>query len=842
MDKVQDPNQMSVALAAQIFLTHFLVGLASLGIYSSFDQFTSVAQLTFTLLAVGLLGLILNLNLQRSLRMLDWALIRLTAVRPVTDLPIRGHGALGGIMAKLQILAERERPFAHLRQQHMQQASEAAAQETRNRLARDLHDSIKQQLFSINISAAAAQARLAQDLAEATAALADVRTSAKAALVEMNALLLQLSPEPLAKVGLVQALQEQAEALGYRSGANVEVAIGALPDDEQFPLGAQEALFRTAQEALSNVARHARAEQVRLRLESGEWEVETDSSHTLISGLLLEIQDDGQGFETAAVASGMGLSNMHQRVQEVGGHLHITAAPEQGTIVQIVIPLEDVIVAAKEQEMYKPDHALNRFALVTLGGGVALAAVLFYPLYLLLPARFLADWPAVSAISPFPFTVFTILLALLTGTFGARQLPLTSRAQNSIAGAIAGGLAGCLAFFMIGGSAATVWSSQVLLQHGLVPSQTESEFLYTLSEPLNNVIWFVFGGFCLVLLAATLLGTIGGLLAHPQSAHDDTRWASLHSLLPVVTGVAHFTSLLALIITTAIFSLLGEQVAEAATDFAAEGFFLTLPFTGIDFWPLFTTMLIYLLALAVHSMVLWGNRQAYTTAASQRNYLYTIYGAVLATAVCPILMGIIWPRLFASYALIGFFFNLLFGLFLLWHANQVAKDFPPIWREGVWISEGVSWLTVIITFILAWRGSYNFASFILLLGIVIFLSTHRRDYLISSTDKLAFYRRRLSEILTIFLSALLALALPLMITPTVILGIIQIIISAIPWINITENASDLSGVAPNLVEQIQQLYWLQPALLGAILLLSAALIGISLLIIKLLSRRKVKQA
>ena len=302
MDKVQDPNQMSIALAAQLFLSHFLVGLAALVIFNSLDWLSSLAQIIFTILATGSLGLILNLNLQRSMRVLDWALLRLTAVQPITHLSTRGHGAMSGIMAKLQILVERERPFAHLRAQQMQQASEAAAQETRNRLARDLHDSIKQQLFSINVSAAAAQARLKQDMAGATAALDDVRHSAKAALVEMNALLQQLSPEPLAKVGLVQALQEQAEALSYRSGAKVQVNIGTLPDDERFPLGAQEALFRIAQEALSNVARHARAEQVVLRLETRDWRLADSHLQSPVSSLALEIQDDGQGFEQTAVS------------------------------------------------------------------------------------------------------------------------------------------------------------------------------------------------------------------------------------------------------------------------------------------------------------------------------------------------------------------------------------------------------------------------------------------------------------------------------------------------------------------------------------------------------------
>ena len=116
-------------------------------------------------------------------------------------------GRWPGLWLRLHGLVERERPFTELRAQQLQQTSEAAAQEERNRLARDLHDSIKQQLFSIHVGTAAVQARWENDPDGAKTALADVRHSAQAALVEMNALLGQLSPEPLAKVGLVEALR-----------------------------------------------------------------------------------------------------------------------------------------------------------------------------------------------------------------------------------------------------------------------------------------------------------------------------------------------------------------------------------------------------------------------------------------------------------------------------------------------------------------------------------------------------------------------------------------------------------------------------------------------------------
>lgn len=136
-----------------------------------------------------------------------------------------------------------------MREALLRQIGEAAAQEERNRLARDLHDSIKQQLFSINVGTATAQERWERDPEGARTALVDVRRSAREAMVEMQALLHQLRPQALGSTsGLVEALREQCEALGYRSGAQVTVELGPeIPDDRMQP-GAQEALFRIAQD------------------------------------------------------------------------------------------------------------------------------------------------------------------------------------------------------------------------------------------------------------------------------------------------------------------------------------------------------------------------------------------------------------------------------------------------------------------------------------------------------------------------------------------------------------------------------------------------------------------
>jgi len=223
-----------------------------------------------------------------------------------------------------------------LRERWKQQISAAAVQQERNRLARDLHDSIKQQIFSVSVSAAAAQARWEGDPAGARAALDQVRGSAREAMVEMEAMLQHLRPAPLETVGLVEALRKQCEALQYRTGAQVTADFADLPENERLPPGTQEAIFRISQEALANIARHARARNVRLSLHA-------DGEN---KSMWLKIQDDGQGFDSTTVPQGMGTANIRARVDEIDGQLDLQSSPGGGTRLAVRIPL----LAAATQE------------------------------------------------------------------------------------------------------------------------------------------------------------------------------------------------------------------------------------------------------------------------------------------------------------------------------------------------------------------------------------------------------------------------------------------------------------------------------------------------------------
>ncbi|MGH9831546.1 MAG: sensor histidine kinase, partial [Blastocatellia bacterium] len=218
-----------------------------------------------------------------------------------------------------------------LREQWVQQIHEAAAQQERNRLARELHDSIKQQLFSINVNAATAQARWENDESGAKAALEAVRSSVREAMAEMEAMLHNLRPAPLENVGLVEAIRQQCESLQYRTGAHVTAEIGELPANQELPTGAQDAIFRIVQEALANIARHARAANVRVRLHR---QTRGDED-----ALWLKIVDDGSGFDVSNAATGMGLANIRSRVLEIGGSLQLESREGEGTSLTLHLPL-----------------------------------------------------------------------------------------------------------------------------------------------------------------------------------------------------------------------------------------------------------------------------------------------------------------------------------------------------------------------------------------------------------------------------------------------------------------------------------------------------------------------
>ncbi len=210
-----------------------------------------------------------------------------------------------------------------------QLAEHAAVMEERARLARELHDSVTQSLYSLTLLVGSGQ-RLARTgrLDDPAELLAEVGQVAQQAMKEMRLLVYELRPPILEQEGLVAALQQRLDAVEARAGVKTRLLV-----DPQLGLPAvvEEGLYNIAREALNNVLKHAEATSVTIQMATVE------------SRLLFEISDDGQGFEPTARQrqGGMGLVGMRERVAKLGGSLEITSAEGEGTQLKISLPLTD---------------------------------------------------------------------------------------------------------------------------------------------------------------------------------------------------------------------------------------------------------------------------------------------------------------------------------------------------------------------------------------------------------------------------------------------------------------------------------------------------------------------
>jgi signal transduction histidine kinase len=206
-----------------------------------------------------------------------------------------------------------------------QQVEHLAVMEERQRLARELHDSVTQALYSVTLhSEAAVRLLSAGKQAAAVEYMRDLRTTAQQALREMRLLIFELRPPILEQEGLVAALQARLDAVEGRAGLQTELRIHG---EEKLHYTVAEELYRIAQEALNNVLKHAHAHHVTLQITCEE------------ANCCLEISDDGEGFDTAAMLQhdGWGLRGMQERARRVGAELSVNSVPGQGTTVRVLV-------------------------------------------------------------------------------------------------------------------------------------------------------------------------------------------------------------------------------------------------------------------------------------------------------------------------------------------------------------------------------------------------------------------------------------------------------------------------------------------------------------------------
>ena len=199
-----------------------------------------------------------------------------------------------------------------------------AALEERQKLARELHDSVSQALYGITLGVETARELLPDAPERAAEPLAYATTLAEAGMTEMRALIFELRPESLEQEGLVAALEKQAAAVQARHGIRIEAAFGEEPAAS---LETKETLYRIAQEALHNTVKHARAANAKVKLE--------EDPH----GITLEVSDDGTGFDAQDDFPGhLGLKSMRERASRQGGTLKVVSKPGEGVHIVARVP------------------------------------------------------------------------------------------------------------------------------------------------------------------------------------------------------------------------------------------------------------------------------------------------------------------------------------------------------------------------------------------------------------------------------------------------------------------------------------------------------------------------
>lgn len=215
------------------------------------------------------------------------------------------------------------------RQMEIKEAATRAALEERRRLARDLHDAVTQSLYSLSLLVEAAR-RHAQlgDRKAANDYIARLGELAQQALKEMRLLVYEMRPPSLKEQGLAGALQSRLDAVERHAGIRARLHVDMT---RRLTPAAQLQLYRVAEEALNNALKHASATTVRIHIQSGD------------AGTILEITDNGRGFEpqAARASSGLGLISMRERVEKLGGRFELDSAPGRGTKIRVTLEAMD---------------------------------------------------------------------------------------------------------------------------------------------------------------------------------------------------------------------------------------------------------------------------------------------------------------------------------------------------------------------------------------------------------------------------------------------------------------------------------------------------------------------
>jgi signal transduction histidine kinase len=218
-------------------------------------------------------------------------------------------------------LVNRLNQMAKQLKQLLRTHQDLATMEERNRLARELHDSIKQQIFAVSIWVNTGKSLIGKDEDAARSHLAEAENLISHTQRELSALILELRPVAMVGKNLPRALEDYVHTWQEQTGIFVDLEVNG--EHHLVSPVIEEAFFRIAQEALSNAARHSEASTVKLRLECSD-------------RVTLSISDNGCGFDINDLAQhGIGLSSMRERIQALGGHIDIRSEKGSGTFIKV---------------------------------------------------------------------------------------------------------------------------------------------------------------------------------------------------------------------------------------------------------------------------------------------------------------------------------------------------------------------------------------------------------------------------------------------------------------------------------------------------------------------------
>jgi two-component system sensor histidine kinase UhpB len=333
-------NLLTQVLVVNLLLMVAAVFAASVAANPTFDLGGHPEMALVLGLAVALTILANVFMLQRRFRPLERLvdeMERADLSRPRANLEAASDGRSDPEeVARLQLAFRRMLDRLEAERRSSSSAALAAQEQERARVARDLHDEVNQSLTALLLRLEAARVKAPAELAHE---LAETKALANQAMEELLMLARQLRPTALDDLGLKAALAGHVKELGRLGG--IKASFEAQGDFSDLPADVQLVVYRVAQEALSNAARHSGAEIVKVRVlrqrspsGEGDW-------------VELTVGDDGSGFTFDQAARGLGITGMRERALLVGGDVEVESRPNDGTRVTLRVPLQPADIEAR---------------------------------------------------------------------------------------------------------------------------------------------------------------------------------------------------------------------------------------------------------------------------------------------------------------------------------------------------------------------------------------------------------------------------------------------------------------------------------------------------------------